>query len=157
METSKRTNRRAVTAVEVMVSMVVLGVALVPALGSSISVGRQTGFTRAHALAHVHAASRLEETAAHGFHALVKASAAGVPLSAPAIDARALPFEIAAEEIEFRTLQPSLGVLTVKLAWRQPGEPLKRVTVFRMLSPADDSWTIANPLPAPTPETTPAD
>ena len=157
MKNPNTTKRNAVSAVEVMVSLVVVAVALVPALGSSIHAGRQTGFTRAHALAHVRATSRLEAVAARGYRELARAAARGESLAGPA-PAGSEPFEVGTESIEFRALDERLGVLTVKLAWHQPGEPaVHRVTAFRFLSPADASWIIANPLPLPEPETTPAD
>lgn len=150
-------DREAVTAVEVLVSLVVVGVALVPVLSASIATGRQTGFTRAHALAQVHAASQLESVAARGFRALTQAAARGDALTAGAA-LEALPFEIRAERIAFCPLAGDLGVLTVNLTWRQPGEPVdRRVSAFRFLGAADASWTVANPLPAPETDTTPAD
>jgi hypothetical protein len=152
--------RRGITAIEVLVSLLVIGLALVPALGSSISVGRQTGFTRALALAHVLASSRLERVAARGFHELAEAAGRGEAL-APAVDGaprRAWPFEHVSEEIAFRELAPELAALTVTLTWRQPGEPsVHRVTAFRFVSPADASWTVSNPLPAPENTDTPAE
>lgn len=141
-----------------LVSLLVIGLALVPALGASISVGRQTGFTRAVALAHVLASSRLERVAARGFHELAGAAGRGEALAPAADGARTRPFEQVSEEIAFRELAPDLGALTVTLTWRQPGEPsVHRVTAFRFVSPADASWTVSNPLPAPENTDTPAD
>ena len=153
----KSSNRTAVTAVELLVSLVVVSVALVPVLSASISTGRQTGFTRAHALAQVHAASRLESLAARGFRALAEAAARGDAPVAEAAPAAA-PFEVRSEDLAFRLLGEGLGALTLSLVWRQPGEAVdRRIVAFKLVGAPDASWTIANPLPAPETETTPAD
>jgi hypothetical protein len=154
--------RHALTAVEVLLGIVVIGVGLVPVLGASISTGWQTGFTRAHAMAHVRATSLMERVAARGFLELARATAAGEALDGPAgagpgLVSPAQPFTVLAEHVRFSLEGGSMGALTVDVLWQMPGETASRRTrAFRLVTRADSSWTISLPLPRQ-PDPAPAD
>lgn len=151
-------SQRAIAATEVLVALTVLAVALVPTLSASMSIGKQSGFTRAQAVAHLRAASQLEIVAARGFSVLAKAAEANEALDAAADDVAALPFKIVSERTAFRMADDRVGVLTVELDWRLPGDSvLRHASAFRMLAQADDSWTVSIPLPAVSGPPTPAD
>lgn len=137
-----------VNAIEVMIGLVVVGVGMVPVLSTSVATGGQTGFTRAQALAQVHAATLCESTAARGFEELARAERAGEPLE-PSCGVRG-PFEVNAYQVRFHKISDAVGSLTVDVDWRLPGESTRRRSrAIKLVTKVDASWTISQPLPRP--------
>jgi hypothetical protein len=134
-----------------MVSVAVLGIALVPVLGASIATGRQTGFTRAEALAHVRVVSMLETLAAAPDEDPARAGLAVKQA------AGAEPVVVVADRSSQRQVTDDVRVVEAVLDWRQPGEAVKTARAFRLTGAPDHSWTINIPLPQKPADSTPAD
>lgn len=133
-------------AIEVMIGLVVVGVGLVPVLSTSVATGGQAGFTRAQALAHVHATSLAESTAARGFDELARAEQAGEALE-PSCGVSG-PIKVENYDVRFRRISGAVGALTVDVAWHLPGESTpRRSRAIKLVTKVDASWTISLPLP----------
>jgi hypothetical protein len=66
-QTTKSSGRTAFAAVEVMLALMLLALALLPLLGTIAGTGREAGFTEAHLLAHARVQTLLDAVEAQGW------------------------------------------------------------------------------------------
>jgi prepilin-type N-terminal cleavage/methylation domain-containing protein len=125
--------RRGFTAVEVIVSVAVLAIAVLPVLMSTNAGARSVRLTEYHVIAQTRAKRLLEAFSTYGLGELKDASAGGGTLTPPFSEGElnGAGFELPPEyqrkmkdfheEYTFEQLGPDLGMVEVKISWKIRG------------------------------------
>lgn len=147
-----RTMRRrgGLGAVELMLALVLLALAVVPLLGTIVDTGREAGFTGAHLLANVRVAAMLDAAEAEGWLRMPKGETVVVIAVPPAAgnppDALWGPVPSEYGEVLYvERLEDGLVRLGAKVRWatKGPGKVIRTSEAgsMRVLRRADGSWT----------------
>lgn len=150
---SSTASRGAFCALEVLMILAVLGVALVPVLTLSRTSVRETNVATLSYLAHVRVQTLLDAQEATGWESLSRVSPdlqlLPVPRSAgqrplELVGSAAAEYE---EKLEARLLEPGLVMLAAEVSWL-PASPGGKKTVrsVRVLARPDASWLVPVPL-----------
>jgi len=142
--------RSGFTAVELMMTVAIVGVALIPVFGIMVQTTRQTGFTFAHAVAQGRALSLLDAVASKGIDEIKDRATRGESLVSKAeleLVKTSGAIEVVDEQVRFEEVRPGLGSLTIDLKWRCSGSRnVRRARAVRLLTRADGSWLWSLPL-----------
>jgi prepilin-type N-terminal cleavage/methylation domain-containing protein len=154
-----RTRRPGFTAVEVIVAVAVLALAVLPVFVSTTSSSKNVRLTEYHVIAQTRAKRLLEAFSTYSLAELKAASGGGGPLPPPfsraELDGAAfdLPpeyrrkMENFAEEYSFEAMDPDLGMVKVRITWTVESRQLE-YELFRFVGAPALSKTVSPPLGA---------